>query len=189
MLALVSERKIASIEIIANFHSTLRLTSLRELMGRHLRLHSFIVHSCSENHMEAGDNILFITEKITSEKHCGIVSPEYFSTNIKTFTEAKVANSCLNRKMGIDAEGNIKNCPTMQKSYGNINNEKTSLLDIARNPHFQDVWNVTKDQVEVCKDCEFRYICTDCRAQVANPSNPLSKPKGCSYDPYTGVWK
>ncbi|WP_066439517.1 hypothetical protein [Chryseobacterium sp. CCH4-E10] len=30
--------------------------------------------------------------------------------------------------------------------------------------NFKKYRNLTKDQIEVCKDCEFLYICTDCRA-------------------------
>jgi hypothetical protein len=40
----------------------------------------------------------------------------------------------------------------------------------------------------VCKDCEFRYICTDCRAYLEDPYNEYSKPLKCGYDPYTGEW-
>ena len=38
------------------------------------------------------------------------------------------------------------------------------------------------------KDCEFRYICTDCRAYVEDPEDILSKPLKCGYNPYTGEW-
>ena len=47
---------------------------------------------------------------------------------------------------------------------------------------------IQKDQIAVCKDCEFRYICTDCRAYKEDPEDDYSKPLKCGYDPYTGVW-
>jgi len=47
------------------------------------------------------------------------------NTNLPFFTEAQCHNTCLNRKVCLDAEGNIKNCPAMAKSYGNI--KDTSL--------------------------------------------------------------
>jgi len=40
----------------------------------------------------------------------------------------------------------------------------------------------------VCKDCEFRYVCTDCRAYRADAEDLYSKRARCSYDPYTATW-
>jgi hypothetical protein len=46
-----------------------------------------------------------------------------------------------------------------------------------------------KDQIEVCKDCEFRYICTGCRAYLEDPEDIHSKPLKCGYNPYTCEWE
>ncbi|HLT42986.1 MAG TPA: hypothetical protein VKZ95_09805, partial [Sphingobacteriaceae bacterium] len=43
--------------------------------------------------------------------------------------------------------------------------------------------------VDVCKDCEFRYICQDCRAYLKNSDDLYSKPLKCTYNPYEGVWE
>ena len=43
-------------------------------------------------------------------------------------------------------------------------------------------------KIHVCKDCEFRYICTDCRAYIEDPNDILSKPLKCGYNPYTAEW-
>ena len=81
----------------------------------------------------------------------------------------------------------------MTESYGNINDiALVEAIDIA---DFKKYWNVSKDHIEVCKDCEFRYVCTDCRAYTEKPhdisgpeSTNLAKPLKCGYDPYTGEW-
>ena len=39
------------------------------------------------------------------------------------------------------------------------------------------------------KDCKFRYICTDCRAYLANPNDMYSKPLKCNYNPYSATWE
>lgn len=44
------------------------------------------------------------------------------------------------------------------------------------------------DQIHICKDCEFRHICTDCRAYIEDPDDIYSKPLKCGYNPYTGEW-
>ena len=78
----------------------------------------------------------------------------------------------------------------MAQSFGNI--KDTTLEEALNHPDFKKYWNVTKDQIEVCKDCEFRHICTDCRAYTErthfNGDIDLSKPLKCGYNPYTNEW-
>jgi SPASM domain peptide maturase of grasp-with-spasm system len=118
--------------------------------------------------------------------YCGAISQYNFSSTLETFTESQKHNTCLNRKISIDVNGKIKNCPSMTKSYGNI--KDTTLAEALEKPGFKDMWYIHKDQIEVCKDCEFRHICTDCRAFIKDPNNIYSKPAKCSYDPYTATW-
>jgi SPASM domain peptide maturase of grasp-with-spasm system len=75
----------------------------------------------------------------------------------------------------------------MTESYVNIRD--TTLAEALAKPGFKKYWDITKDQVAVCKDCEFRYICTDCRAYVENPEDMYSKPLKCGYNPYTAEWE
>ena len=48
---------------------------------------------------------------------------------------------------------------------------------------------ISKDQVKVCKDCEFRYMCSDCSAFTKNPEDKFDKPLKCNYNPYTAKWE
>ena len=75
----------------------------------------------------------------------------------------------------------------MSQSFGNI--KDTTLQEALDHPDFKKYWNVTKDQISVCKDCEFRYICTDCRGYIENPEDMYSKPLKCGYNPYTCEWE
>lgn len=137
--------------------------------------------------LEKGYHIFHTEEKMDSPAHCGIISKIYFSTNINMFTEAQHYNTCLNRKISIDVNGDIKNCPSLAATFGNIATVK--LSDIANNEDFKLKWSIKKDQISVCKDCEFRYVCTDCRAYTQNPEDQYSKPLKCSYNPYTATWE
>lgn len=78
----------------------------------------------------------------------------------------------------------------MVQSFGNI--KDTTLKEALSHPDFKKYWNITKDQIEVCKDCEFRHICTDCRAYTErthfDKDIDLSKPLKCGYNPYTNEW-
>lgn len=129
----------------------------------------------------------FHEKDIIYEKHCGVVNEYYFTPNVKLYSESQQKNSCLNQKISVDVNGEIKNCPSMMKSYGNIKN--TSLLQALEKENFKSVWSISKSRIKVCKDCEFRHICTDCRAYIDDPNDIYSKPLKCGYDPYRTKWE
>ncbi len=43
---------------------------------------------------------------------------------------------------------------------------------------------LTKDKIETCQDCEYRYACFDCRAKAESLT---SKPADCWYNPYESL--
>jgi len=131
--------------------------------------------------------VIPISKTIDSATHCGAISFEQFSINIPTYTESLKHNTCLNRKIAIDIDGNIKNCPSMKESYGNI--KDTTLAEAIEKSGFKRLWNTTKDEIAVCRDCEFRHVCTDCRAYLETPDYIYSKPLKCGYNPYTCEWE
>lgn len=192
ILANLENRRIVSVEIITPYLLSFTKENLHQLINQYARIYQFIAHSAPKNETIQIDSsgmghILFVEQKVNNHTHCGIISPAYFSINIKTFTEAQKHNSCLNRKISIDVTGEIKNCPSLPQSYGNI--ATTSLQEALLQKDFKDVWLINKDQIAVCKDCEFRYICTDCRAFITKPEDKFSKPSKCSYNPYTAEWE
>jgi SPASM domain peptide maturase of grasp-with-spasm system len=131
--------------------------------------------------------LFFDKHNIISEKSCGKISLSNMVININLFSESIRHNTCLNRKISIDTEGYIRNCPSMKEHYGNI--KDMTLKQALDHPDFKKYWFVNKDQISVCKDCEFRYICTDCRAYLENPEDMYSKPLKCGYNPYTCEWE
>ena len=50
-----------------------------------------------------------------------------------------------------------------------------------------DIRYLTKDKVDQCKDCEYRYACPDCRPDSLG-EDKLAKPWYCLYNPYDGEW-
>lgn len=180
---------IVGIDLIIPHEKSYNDENVHTLFKTHQRLNSLTVHSSPEGKriIPMGHSKYYIhtAVKIDSEKCCGVIDKSLFSVNIKTYTEALQFNTCLNGKISIDKHGEIKNCPSMEVSFGNVT-EKT-LQEALLDKHFKKYWKVTKDQIDICKDCEFRYICTDCRA-YAKTADDTSKPLKCGYDPYTGEW-
>nr|WP_295868181.1 grasp-with-spasm system SPASM domain peptide maturase [uncultured Chitinophaga sp.] len=135
-----------------------------------------------------GDQIYInhTTETIGSEKHCGVFGPAYFTSNVMHFLESQQHNTCLRKKIAIDKRGFIKNCPSMQQHYGNITD--TPLEAVVNHEAFRRLWSIHKGMVKQCRDCEFRHVCTDCRAYLEDPGDIYSKPLKCGYDPYSATW-
>jgi SPASM domain peptide maturase of grasp-with-spasm system len=105
-----------------------------------------------------------------------------FVINQLFFIEAHHRNSCLNGKVYITKNGDIKNCFHSSIIYGNIT--KNTIQEIIQNSDFCNLWQVTKDDIEICQDCMYRYMCVDCRCFLSNPKNIKSKPSFCKYNPY-----
>ncbi|TAE69608.1 MAG: grasp-with-spasm system SPASM domain peptide maturase [Bacteroidetes bacterium] len=190
LLSNFTNKRVKSIELVLKYNENLNKQHYRELFDKHLRLSMLLLFGANRyeeiNIIEGNSNIIFTTENIQNKTHCGVIHQAYFTSNISTFTESQHHNTCLNRKISIDVDGEIKNCPSMTKSYGNI--KDTTLAEALAKEGFKDMWHIKKDQIKVCQDCEFRHICTDCRAYLQDPNDLYSKPAKCSYDPYTATW-
>ncbi|WP_118975384.1 grasp-with-spasm system SPASM domain peptide maturase [Taibaiella koreensis] len=188
--------EISSVEIVTAYHEAVGADFLKNLNARLTPLTSILFYNAPFDRTDPWDrniyfDVRFSRSNIHSFKHCGIVSAAYFDTNFPKVLEAMNHNSCLHKKIGIDIHGNIKNCPAMETSFGNI--RETKLAEALEHPGFKQYWGLTKDDIAVCRDCEYRYICTDCRAytgrtHIDTGGLDTSKPLKCGYDPYTNEW-
>jgi SPASM domain peptide maturase of grasp-with-spasm system len=181
-----------SIELLLPYESLDQTKNWENLLNKEHRIRTVTLFNAPEDQIQHKRTIGFgqvvtVKSNIQNAKSCGYISSDYFVSGISLFTESQHHNSCLNRKIAIDVDGNIKNCPSMPQSFGNI--KDTTLQEALDHPDFKKYWNINKDQIAVCKDCEFRYICTDCRAYIENPENMYSKPLKCGYNPYTCEWE
>lgn len=152
------------------------------------KISNVVFHSVNKSidkHDLDRQEVFFTREHITDANNCGQVSPYNFSQNQSHVLKSINYNSCLYRKIGIDTEGNIKNCPSMKSTMGHI-----SISDHLNIEDMESLfWTITKDEVDTCKDCEFRYICTDCRVFTEDSKRPYSKPSKCNYNPYLAKWE
>ncbi|EFK36764.1 Predicted metal-binding protein [Chryseobacterium gleum] len=186
---------LSGIEVFSPFHQKINLSFVQALQKKTVRLYSLIFYNCSKPPFKAKNEYKFSLHFLKDDlkiSACGKVELKYFNTNIPKVIEAVNHNSCLYKKMGIDKNGNLKNCPLMNESFGNINSQ--SLEETLNQSGFKKYWNLTKDYIETCKDCEFRYVCTDCRAYTENAEKNkeglnISKPLKCGYNPYTAAWE
>lgn len=90
--------------------------------------------------------------------------------------------TCFSRLLYISSDLDVFPCAMERRlKHGNLKDNK--LSDIIN----RDILCFSKNSVDGCKDCEFRYICITC------PPDSLSgklneKPWNCTYDVYHGKW-
>lgn len=188
ILDICNSIRIKCIELLLRYDSAKGTVYLKNLKRKYLKIASIIVHSTPDisTTVLSDDNIILTSDCISSEKNCGNIRPYYFTVNQSHFLESLEYNTCLNRKISISESGEIKNCPSLSQSYGSI--KDTELSQVLDNDIFKKYWTIKKDEIAICKDCEFRHICSDCRAYLVTPDDLYSKPLKCGYDPYTNEW-
>lgn len=192
ILSYFDNSRIRTILPIIKFDNAITDSDIEFLCGKHQRIKHILIHSSPENRHIKSDRtfsrIEYSVRKFDDESCCGNVLPAYFRVNTQMYIESQFFNSCLNQKISVDRKGDIKNCPSSAISFGKIN--ETTLRDVALyHPDFKKMWNINKDQVKVCQDCEFRYMCTDCRVFISDEKDLFSKPQKCNYNPYTATWE
>ncbi|MBO5262012.1 MAG: radical SAM protein [Clostridia bacterium] len=112
----------------------------------------------------------------------------HFKASKEFFDKAAHENTCWYGKLAIDSLGNVFPCVFQRDVlYGNASTH--SIKEILSSPELKKGWLCDFSKIEVCKDCEFRFACKDCRAhEIAITGNFFGKNPRCLYNPYLGKW-
>lgn len=116
--------------------------------------------------------------------------PQFGRITPERFAQARSGHNCFSRESCVTASGEVFSC-IMERTVPLGNILDVPLEHILGNETSREFRTLSKDRVEVCRDCEYRYCCFDCRprAQGMTPDgNRYAKPAECHYDPYTGTW-
>ncbi len=187
-IALMTLRYVKGIQVLFNNSAGFTEDELAALCNKYPLIENLFAYNSKYNNTlkSLKTFLVFTTQKDFSNTCCGVVDTKYFNPMLQHYTEALQYNTCLNRKLAVDVNGYIRNCLSMTIAYGNV--AETAIDDVVFSSSFQKYWGLKKDDIAVCRDCEFRYICTDCRAYTDNPADIHSKPLKCGYNPYTNEW-
>lgn len=184
------ETIVSNIELIVRYSDLFEINIIQSEIEKLSKLTRIVFHSSPIQKMfklTSQRDILYLKKDCGNPNKCGQINIENFCLSYKYYAESNSLNTCLNRKICIDSDGYIKNCPSMKHHYGHISD--TTLAEAIEKPGFKDCWFIKKDDIDVCQDCEFRHICTDCRAFIKDPNNIYSQPAKCGYNPYIAKWQ
>ena len=93
-------------------------------------------------------------------------------------------NRCFSRYIYIDVVGNIFPCPMERRIMHGSMDDCDSIDKIIK----KSILSLNKDKIIECKECEYRYVCKDCRPDCIEDSI-FSKPWYCTYHPLEGFWE
>lgn len=114
-----------------------------------------------------------------------------FVCNITYYSEVLNFNAFLNRKLFIDKDGNISNSPYFTSVFGKVNELSNSdnLLEILSSKEAQYYYEASKDKMDVCCKCEFKYICFDNRVPQKRNDDTWFNIVECNYNPFIAKWR
>ncbi len=131
-----------------------------------------------------GNDKELIPDKL-SKKRAYRTRALFMQTDRDTFIRRYNGHSCWQGKVTISSTGDAYPC-IMQRAESGGNVREQSLREIVQGG-LRKYWDLSYDKIEVCRDCEYRYACHDCRPVTLGPTGELTaKPLHCSYAPYQG---
>jgi radical SAM protein with 4Fe4S-binding SPASM domain len=139
-----------------------------------------------------GDNPINQPDNIILIKYGFKLNPN-FKASKEMIAHYRSGHSCLLGKIAITESGDVLPCIFSRNHILGNYLDSNSFQPILYSQDLQQIWHTTKDNVFVCQDCEYRYICFDCRplaeaAAVGRACFQTAPYPRCTYNPYTGQW-
>lgn len=126
-------------------------------------------------------------------RFCGAVVPTPISTgtlicnhgSFRRFRNASVHCHSLH----IDSTGDVFPWALERHHLIGKVSDAASFHLLMRSSELRRAWTFNKDQIDVCKQCEFRYACPHSYSFRTDAERVGSGPSNCGYDPLTGTWR
>lgn len=104
---------------------------------------------------------------------------------VDDYMRRKHFHPCLGNKISVSGEGQVMPCIMTREVVGDLRHER--VVDVLEGALFNKYRTLSLEKLEGCRECEFRYACTDCRPIALGLQHGLlAKPPECRYDPKTG---
>jgi len=114
--------------------------------------------------------------------------PEFYIDE-EMFKKGYLTNTCWYGKFAIIETGIIIPC-VFERNIILGDLKKQSIQEILESDTLKKYWFLSLNQVKICKICEFRYSCRDCRPLgIVGHGDLFDKNPRCTYNPMTGEWK
>ena len=119
-------------------------------------------HQIKLKYKEAAQNVYFdfvfhITEY---QKFKEYIIPEIPRTSISEYLHKRIYNPCLYGTIALQGDKMITSCPKSKKF---LIGSSTDLVNTFNATKYNKFWKLSKDKIDTCNQCKYRYACDDCR--------------------------
>jgi len=158
----------------------------KDLLEKLNRIKRIFVTNCDTDKIEqiySDSYVIYTSESINFEGVSPIITQNNFIINRLNYIESQSKNLFYNKKLFFNDEYILSIFPNSEESFKfcDLSNEEivTKILQSF------DLWDIKKDNVVICKDCEYRYMCNDPRNNFTTNEDGLIVFKDlCSFNPY-----
>lgn len=192
MLDLFDDTPVRSFELLIKYNQHIEDVARHKAESK-IRCKSIVLHSAPNAEYIMAKNqsamgIFALTPQLIIDAHeCHNNSEKYMNVNILFYLEALNHHPYFNKKLCIDVHGRLKNCPSHETHFGIYG--EVGVEDVVYREDFRKKWNVNRDQIEACQNCEFRYMCSDSRDIIQKPDGTWVHATQCSYNPFSAKWQ
>ena len=123
-----------------------------------------------------------LTDELIRKK---LITPKKLTKKIdkNLISRCVSGHNCFSRRLYFSCKADVFPCVMERRfKHGNIKGKK--LKDVINS----DIQNMTKEHIDGCMICEFRFCCFDCRPD-SNGNGKYDKPWYCTYNPIDGKWE
>lgn len=172
--------RVAGTALRHNQHEILSLPALAQSQGAAYAAFDVV------RDIGGGDDPLLAPNDVAVRESKWLSRPEFRAVR-EQYEHNRRWNPCWAGKLAVTSAGDVMPC-VMGRSVVVGNVQEQSLSAILADPRLRAMWALTKDQVAVCRECEYRYVCGDCRP-LASAAGDLRGPiSRCTYSPRLGLW-
>jgi hypothetical protein len=107
------------------------------------------------------------------------------------YSEAIKYNPYFNKRVYIDNDCNVRCSPESVNIIANIKNIRTNtelIKSIFSNTEYKNLSNISRNKIEICKDCEIRNMCVYNSITIKNKKY-WNMEINCCYNPYIAKWQ
>lgn len=194
----LNETKLDVIEILCNYQDNIDWTQTAKDVSKIKNIVEY--KSLENNFLLCGlDNQTNFCRFTHSFKERNLFKQDitYFTVNTELYTETLAFNNYYNKRLHINLNGNLFNSlesseiSIFKSNVKNILSFKSMKLltdFLCSENEFNHFSNATKEKCDVCKDCEFRYMCVDNRIPFSRDYENYFFKIECNYNPYICKW-
>ncbi len=111
-----------------------------------------------------------------------IPQQDNFIIDFSFYSDSLLNNASFYKKIFISRNGDFYESPHKRILIGN------SIVNLQLDK-LNEIWAATKNMFDVCKDCEFRYLCVDNRMPYQRSGREWYHKIECNYNPYISKWQ